>query len=292
MGKGKRLREARASTPVLVSQKGGIGVDESWFYIIRYAAIVSMFIDHLGRVLYLTGSIGATPYLVCYVIGRVAFPLFVFELVESFYVTKKRGKHLLRIGILALVSEVPFDMVSTIPDPPEFSEYALSIQNVCFTLFFGFLMILIIDKVDGLLTHLLRKHTVIIRSLSVIVRIVLAGIFGIIAALLSTDFSWHGIVLIALFAFARTSKLVQFWQGVAMLWFGFEYGGSLILFIPLLTSLALIYVAEIKSRRPVIKDKQNVLTSKASKWFCRLFYPVHLALLGTFRALLMGWRLW
>ena len=290
MGKGKRLREARVSAPVLVSQESG--VTELWFYIIRYVAIATMLIDHLGRALFLTGKIGATPYLVCYVIGRMAFPLFVFELVESLYVTKRKGKHLLQIGIIALVSEIPFDMVSTAPDPPNFSIDVLSIQNVCFTLFLGFLMILATNKADGLLSRLLNKHTFITRALSIFVRVLFAIAFGLIAYVIKAEYSWYGIVLIALFDFARTSRFVKFWQGVAMAWMGAVYGAVYILLIPLIASLVLIYVAEIRSKQPTVEGKPSPLTSKTSKRFCRVFYPVHLAVLGTFRALLAGWRLW
>lgn len=298
MGKGKRLRQMRAASVAAVQRNG---ISERWFYIIPYVAIIAMFIDHLSRVLYLTRRIDATLYLSCYVIGRIAFPLFVFELVESFYVTKNRKKHLLRLGLLALVSELPFDMMGVVPNPTEFSEYALLQQNVCFTLFFGFLMLMIADKLDSKIVPLLHKHRYIGYTLSLVVKVILAVVFGFIASILMTDYSWYGIVLIALFSFARSkvgrraehpNACTMFWQGVAMFWFAASYGVSPIVFIPLSVSLVLIYTAQIQSEHEQGDKRLSANALSVTKWVCRVFYPTHLALLGVLRALLAGWTVW
>lgn len=321
MGKGKRLRKMRAANAVIVQRNGNRmflqsqlmrqhdvdvqkaigGISERWFYTIRLIAIVTMFIDHLGKVLYLTRCINANWYISCYVIGRIAFPLFVFELVESFYVTTNRKKHLLRLGLLALVSELPYDMVASLPDPTEFSEYAMQKQNVCFTLFLGLLMLMIADKLDSKIVSLLHKHRYIVYTLSLVVKVILAVVFGFIASILMTDYSWYGIVLIALFSFARSkvgrwaehpNAYTMFWQGVAMLWFAASYGVSPIVFIPLSVSLVLIYTAQIQSEHEQGGKRLSANTISVTKWVCRVFYPAHLALLGTLRALLAGWTVW
>lgn len=306
MGKGQRLKQERANASVATVQRSGIS--EHWFYMLRYIAIVSMFIDHLGRVLFLTARIGAIPYAVCYVIGRLAFPLFAFELAESFYYTKSKGKHLLRLGLLALVSEFPFDTVSALSQPTEYNEdnvsYLFEQQNVCITLFLGFLLLLIADVLDKALFKLLHRHRFIGQTLSGAVKLILTTFFGILAAFLKSDYTWEGIVAIVLFAVARNATFGRWtnsdentnangktmaWQGVVLLWFIIMYGFSGVMLIPLCASFVLICIAEIRSAYTP-KTVSSPLASKSSKYFCRWFYPLHLALLGTLRGLLVGWK--
>ena len=43
-------------------------------------------------------------------IGRIAFPIFLFLLIEGFNKTKNIKKYFFRMVIFAIISEVPFDM--------------------------------------------------------------------------------------------------------------------------------------------------------------------------------------
>ena len=65
--------------------------------------------------------------------GKFAFPLFVFSLVEGFEKTHDRKKYGIRLLVLAILSEIPFDLMisGTIYDPEH--------NNVIITLFMGFL---------------------------------------------------------------------------------------------------------------------------------------------------------
>ena len=75
--------------------------------VIKLIAIVSMLIDHTGAILqsYLTPEL----YELMRGIGRLAFPLFAFFIVEGFLHTRSVGKYLLRLSVFALISELPFD---------------------------------------------------------------------------------------------------------------------------------------------------------------------------------------
>lgn len=66
-------------------------------------------------------------------IGRIGFPLFCFLLVEGYQRTSSRKKYAIRIGIFALISEIPYDLAFM------GRVFDFSSQNVYFTLLIGML---------------------------------------------------------------------------------------------------------------------------------------------------------
>lgn len=74
-------------------------------------------------------------YSVLRAVGRVSFPIFCFLIAEGFEHTHSRAEYLLRLLLLAVISEVPFDlaMYGTVYEPAK--------QNVLITLALGLLAI-------------------------------------------------------------------------------------------------------------------------------------------------------
>ena len=126
---------------------------------LKLIAIITMLIDHtaatiLDRTLMARGmgslnsnaqavmdfmSDNALIYgidIIMRLIGRIAFPIFCFLLVEGFVHTHNKWKYALRLGLFALISEIPFDLA--------FSNrfFYFNYQNVFFTLFIGLLVLM------------------------------------------------------------------------------------------------------------------------------------------------------
>ncbi|MBR6308307.1 MAG: hypothetical protein IKR39_06820 [Lachnospiraceae bacterium] len=126
-------------------------------FVIKVIAIVTMFIDHCGAVFIerqMTRIMFANPTsyitdptyqklslidMVMRLIGRMAFPIFIFLLVQGFIYTRNRAKYAIRLGLFALISEVPFDMAF------KNTYFTMSYQNVFFTLLMGFLFMCVAD---------------------------------------------------------------------------------------------------------------------------------------------------
>lgn len=71
-------------------------------------------------------------------IGRIAFPIYAFFIAEGCRHTRSREKYLLRLGLFALISEIPFDLAFY----PQFRTGVqwmdfLNITNVFYTMFFA-----------------------------------------------------------------------------------------------------------------------------------------------------------
>lgn len=194
---------------------------------LKLIAIVSMLIDHIGAVvlirmvLYGISKNGVIDeellniYELSRDIGRIAFPIFCFLLVEGFERSRNRGKYALRLGIFALISEIPFNLAVT------GEIFTFSYQNVYFTLLIGLLIMMAVNGVDDL--KILTRIDTLTETLQVclggIIRIGIVALGAWVAECMHTDYGALGILCImALFLFRSNRKLQAFAGACAFLW--------------------------------------------------------------------------
>lgn len=212
--------------------------------VLKLIACVSMLIDHIGY------SFFPTVLWLRY-IGRLAFPIYCFLLAEGAYYTRSPSRYALRLGIGAVLAEIPFDLLF-------FRTLTLSHQNVMLTLLLGFAMLLCMKKTPKLY----------LQPLWVIP-------FYLAAEFLNTDYSGRGILLIALFYLTRPYH----WRFLAqMLMLALLFArpdSSGVLPWTAWAVLAMIPIALYSGRK-----------ATSAKWVQTgfyLFYPVHLVLLFLIR---------
>lgn len=101
-------------------------------FALRLIALVCMCVDHAGLALF--PSVGAFR---C--VGRVAFPLYCFLLTQGFLHTRSLRSYSRRLLLLALLSEIPFDLLI-------FGRLSSGMeQNVLFSLLFGLMALIAAD---------------------------------------------------------------------------------------------------------------------------------------------------
>ena len=115
---------------------------------LKWIAILTMLIDHMAAALLdplvyggyygkmhglFFGSASQSTfiwYMIGRFIGRLAFPIFCFLLVEGITHTRDIKKYGARLALFALISEIPFDLALL-------GSLSFDAQNVFFTLLFG-----------------------------------------------------------------------------------------------------------------------------------------------------------
>lgn len=115
---------------------------------LKRIAMVTMAIDHaalilLGRTGYAEMPLWRETYIAMRLIGRVAFPLFAFLLVEGFLYTRDWRRYALRLLLLAVISEIPYDLMV------DGSLFYPETQNTVWVLLLGLLTMEAIQAFSG-----------------------------------------------------------------------------------------------------------------------------------------------
>ena len=219
-------------------------------------AMFLLFLDHLWATL-----LPAQEWMTC--LGRIAFPIFAFMTVEGYFHTHNLKKYLLRLFICALISEIPFDLMS---NGLLFYPYH---QNVIWTFIIGLIGIYLME-----LAKKKDRTTYYLTCLLVV-------IFGFLLGMLTmVDYYGPGVLTIFIFYFFRARKLWCYLGQFVGLWFiNIELLGGLFYPVELLgyeleivqqgfALLALIPIWLYKGRQGY--------HSKTFKYICYGFYPAHM----------------
>lgn len=241
---------------------------------LKLAAVVTMLIDHVAAVVlyrYLIAnhfsfvidlSVMTTEkrlyhiYLIYDImrgIGRLAFPIYCFLLVEGFTHTRSRVRYAFRLFLFALLSEIPFDL--------GFKRHILefSKQNVFFTLLIGLLTIWVINAIVSYMQK--RVKGIPFQILRTLCFLLVTAIGAVGAKFLKTDYAAAGVIAIScIFFFKYMSDVLSLAAGCT----------ALTIFMhnewPSFFGLLLV-------------EKYNGTRGWKLKYIFYFFYPVHLLVL-------------
>ncbi len=149
-------------------------------FMLKCIAMLTMLIDHVGFVLF-------PEQMIWRIIGRVAFPLFAFLIVQGVLHTSNWKRYGIRLLLFAFLSEIPFDLATSGQWVNFYS------QNIFFTLLFGMLVVeaSIYFEAQG----------------KVVYGFGLAFVIGFLCDILRTDYGMLGILIIYSFYMCRYSKM-------------------------------------------------------------------------------------
>lgn len=232
---------------------------------LKLIAYIAMFIDHVGaRIVkpYTDAHLETmgyqmmrrldTTYNACRIIGRIAFPIFVFMLVQGFFLTRSRLRYFLRLLLFVFISEIPFDLAC------RGKMFAWDTQSVMITLAIGFLVLVALDSIGKL------PISPTLHGILMTIPIASGCVLGYYA---KSDYGFKGVLMIVGFyliypLFHLERKSFVLCGGTLFFW---EWMNN---WTRMTSSIALL---------PLLF--YNGEKGRDTKWFLYLFYPLHLLLI-------------
>lgn len=206
---------------------------------LKILAMTTMAVDHIGLMFYPGED-------VLRMIGRIAFPLYAFFIAQGYRYTKNLKSYALRLLTMALICHLPV-----------LFGIDVGVYNVIFTLFFGLMAIILLDRQ---------------RRLSLWIRVSgLAAIAGI-AMLVPIDYGIYGVITVVMYHFLRNGEWLIGHLALNLCFFIFQEI-SLIQWYSVVATLLILS----RFQLPVVP---------VNRTFYWLFYPGHLLVLYVLRMII------
>ena len=267
--------EKKAET--LAGRLMGQGVSAS---VLKHVAVITMLIDHVtccflemvyvdGVPLYKTGPFWNYLDLAGRAVGRTAFPIFCFMVLEGYLHTRSRIRYLFRLILFGLISHYPFNWAF-------FPRSVKPHTGTMFTLALGLCSIWILDamlrafppdrdpKGKGTGNRWLNLLIALIVSCPAVFALCWA------AKMIGSDYSYGGVMTIVIMYLLRKSRDLQ----VILSWGWLSFYNSSELFAIPGFFLIRCY---------------NGKKGKQYKYFFYIFYPAHLLILYLIRKSIFGY---
>ena len=209
---------------------------------LKIVALSTMIIDHYG-------AIFQNDIIIFRIIGRLAFPIYCFLLVEGYYHTSNVKKYAARLLVFAFISEIPFDLAF-------FGEVGFRHQNIFFTLFIGLAALYFIDKKEfefwGKDVKFNNKALIIFAA-------------SLLATFLRTDYQFIGIIYISIFYLMKNQPKQKKFPLIALIMFAVNMASGMIQQFSLLALAPVYFYNNKQGRKNKIQQKSFYLA-----------YPLHL----------------
>ena len=202
-------------------------------------------------------------------VGRLAFPIFAYQVAEGFFLTHNRKKYLGRMFVFALISEIPFNLLyySSVVFPFH--------QNVMFTFCLAILLMMGLERA--------KSKGPVVFSLSAAACVALGMLLGQLAMV---DYYGSGVVTVLIFYLCRQIPYGWIGEVAGLAFLNCKLLGGMTIPLTLgswtlefpeqgLALLALIPIWLYNGRQGA--------HNKAIQYACYAFYPAHMLILALLR---------
>ena len=227
--------------------KKQLGISESTLTII---AMITMCIDHLGVKHLIT-------YSYARIIGRIAFPIYVYMIIQGVHHTRDIKKYTERLFILALLSEIPYNLLGS------GRLINLRSQNVIFELLLCVFVVNIIKQYKSNKTETIKGFILVCTAFW-------------LSEYLRFDYGIHGILLAIAFELVYDTKYEKASIApILAIIFGIAYKSYQILgYVLELQTYSILSAIPI-----VLYNKDKGIDTKAFRAIKYGFYPFHMVII-------------
>lgn len=235
-------------------------------YMLQLIAIIAMFLDHLAHIvinLDIPHALAISTVMNC--IGRLTMPIMCYFVAEGYHKTSNLPKYMLRLFVLAIISQIPFYVFGLKNSLPQsffvFVKGNLLHLNVAVTLFMGLLALACVKS---------KKFGYIVKIATVIATVYITRF---------SDWRYFGVIWILIFGlFYGDFKKQAIFFAISVLvrcyWFYISNPFALLVQMSSIFALVLLFF-------------YNGEKGKKPKYGFYIFYPVHLLILGIVKFLII-----
>ena len=203
-------------------------------FALKIFAIIFMLIDHIGYVFFPIQNLFR-------IIGRLAFPIFAFQIGIGFKHTKNKEKHILLLLLFAVLSQIPFFLMCNI-------HLVTNTLNILFTFVFALTIIYCTDNIK-----------------SYFIKIPLIIILVLLTFYVKVDYGILGILLTVFLYYFSHNKFAAFGILTGFAFFHYIINNSISQIYCLISILFIWFF--------------NGQKGTNAKWLFYTFYPLHMLII-------------
>ena len=222
---------------------------------LKIIAIISMTFDHVSYLIF-------DKFSFMNYIGRIAFPIFAYQITEGYIHTHNLKKYFFRLFIFALISQIPFMLFSSI-----FSN-GISL-NIFFTLLLGLSSITIYEALNKM-----KYKNKVIHIFYKLIGLASVFLFAFLSEIINCDYGYFGVLIIFSFYLFRNKKILMNLSFIILV---FIFYGKRLLFSTAYLPYLLIVIFTIFPL--LFINIYNHKKGKDTKYFLYIFYPLHLLII-------------
>lgn len=160
-------------------------------FILKILAIFFMIIDHTGLILF-------PNHIIFRIIGRLALPLFAYQIAVGFSHTKNKPKHILKLLFFAFLAQIPYGFMLYL------GNFEMQL-NILFTFVLALIISYLLERIfTNKSTPITWKYFInLSASFIIVLSLILLGCF------LQVDYGWYGILLTIAFYLTLKNKFLS-----------------------------------------------------------------------------------